>query len=315
MAVSEELGFALPADRRLVLKPGDFHLRYAYHASMCRPDYYLPLAIAAEEAGFDTFTVPDSLCYPEESNSEYPYNGDGDREFLDGVPFLEPFSLIPAMGAVTSKIRFTTSVVKLAVRQPVVVAKSISSIAVLTGDRFGFGVGISPWPEDFAATQIPWEKRGRRMDEMIEIVKGLLSGEYFSYEGEIFQIESMKICPAPAKPIPFLIGGHARPALRRAGRLADGFIHTGGDLEELTRMIADINGYRREFGRDHLPFEFQAMTGEVFKPDGAKRLEDLGVEECIIGFRDVYAKEPDTKSLEEKIGEIRWFADTYIHKA
>ena len=147
-------------------------MRFAYHATMCAPDFYLPLAMAAEEAGFDSFTLPDSICYPETSDSQYPYNADGGREFLDGVPFLEPFSLIPAMAAVTTKIRFTTSVMKLAIRQPVVVAKSVSSVAVLSNNRFGFGVGISPWPDDFAACQIPWEKRGQRMDEMIDIIKG-----------------------------------------------------------------------------------------------------------------------------------------------
>ena len=69
-------------------------MRFAYHATMCNPEFYLPLAIAAEEVGFDTFTLPDSICYPEVSDSKYPYNGSGDREFLDGVPFLEPFSLV-----------------------------------------------------------------------------------------------------------------------------------------------------------------------------------------------------------------------------
>ena len=191
-------------------------MQFAYHATMCPPDYYLPLAIAAEQAGFATFTVPDSICYPQESDSKYPYNADGSREFLDGVPFLEPFSVIPAMGAVTSTIRFSTSVMKLAIRQPAVVAKSVSSVAVLTNDRFVFGVGISPWPDDFAATQIPWERRGKRMDEMMEIVRGLLTGEYFGYQGEVFQLDPVKLSPAPSKPVPMLIGGHSTAALRRS---------------------------------------------------------------------------------------------------
>ena len=118
-------------------------MNFAYHATMCDPSFYLPLAIAAEEAGFDTFTLPDSICYPEKSDSKYPYNGTGDREFLEGVPFLEPFVVVPAMAAVTSKIRFTTSVMKLAIRQPVIVAKQLSSVAFLTNNRFVFGVGIS----------------------------------------------------------------------------------------------------------------------------------------------------------------------------
>jgi probable F420-dependent oxidoreductase len=289
-------------------------MRFAYHATMCNPEFYLPLAMAVEEAGFDSFTLPDSICYPEESDSKYPYNGTGDREFLDGVPFLEPFSVIPAMGAVTTKLRFTTSVMKLAIRQPVVVAKSVSSVAVLTSDRFGFGVGISPWPDDFAACQIPWEKRGKRMDEMIDIVKGLMTGEYFSYDGEIFQLDSVKICPAPSKPVPILIGGHAPPALRRAARVADGFIHAGGSLGDLAATVRQIDEYRKEYGRDHLPFEYQSMSAEAFSVDGVRQLEDLGIQEAIVAFRNPYAAEPDNQTLEEKIGAIRWFADNVIQK-
>ncbi|MFK7898201.1 MAG: TIGR03619 family F420-dependent LLM class oxidoreductase [Myxococcota bacterium] len=289
-------------------------MRFAYHATMCNPEYYLPLAIAAEEAGFDTFTLPDSICYPEESDSKYPYNGTGDREFLDGVPFLEPFSLIPAMGAVTTKLHFSTSVMKLAIRQPVVVAKSLTSIGVLTNNRFTFGVGISPWPDDFAACQIPWERRGKRMDEMIDIVKGLMTGDYFSYEGEIFQIDSMKVTPAPTKPVPILIGGHSKAALRRAARVADGFIHAGGSFEDLKGTIDQIDAFRKDFGRDKEPFEYQSMSAEAFSPDGVKRLEDIGVQEAIVAFRNPYEGGEDNQTLDEKVGALRWFSENVIAK-
>lgn len=290
-------------------------MRFAYHATMCDPAFYMPLAVAAEDAGFDSFTLPDSICYPEESDSKYPYNGTGDREFLDGVPFLEPFVVIPAMAAITSTIRFTTSVMKLAIRQPVIVAKQLSSIAVLTDNRFVFGVGISPWPDDFAACQIPWEKRGKRMDEMMDIVRGLMTGEYFSYDGEIFQIDSMKICPAPTQPVPMLIGGHAKPALRRAALRGDGFIHAGGTSEDLKLLVDEINILRKEYGRDHLPFEIQSMGADAFSLDGIKKLEEIGVGEAIVGFRNPYDGSPDTQKLEEKIDQIKWFAENLIHKS
>ncbi len=290
-------------------------MRFAYHATMCDPAFYMPLAVAAEDAGFDSFTLPDSICYPEESDSKYPYNETGDREFLDGVPFLEPFVVIPAMAAITSTIRFTTSVMKLAIRQPVIVAKQLSSIAVLTDNRFVFGVGISPWPDDFAACQIPWEKRGKRMDEMMDIVRGLMTGEYFSYDGEIFQIDSMKICPAPTQPVPMLIGGHTKPALRRAALRGDGFIHAGGTSEDLKLLVDEINILRKEYGRDHLPFEIQSMGADAFSLDGIKKLEEIGVGEAIVGFRNPYDGSLDTQKLEEKIDQIKWFAENLIHKS
>ena len=287
-------------------------MKFAYHPTMCPPDEYLPLAIAAEEVGFDSFTFPDSICYPREGSDVYPYNDDGTRDFLDGVPFLEPFVAIPYLAARCQKLRFTTSVVKLAIRQPLIVAKQLSTLGVLLGDRFAFGVGISPWPEDFEVCQIPWEKRGQRMDEMMEIINGLMSGEYFGYQGEIFNIPAVKLCPVPRHHIPLLVGGHARPALRRAARLGDGWVSAGSSLEELRGMIGEIEGFRREFGRTEGPFEYHAMTEAAYSPEGLADLEAAGVTEVIIAFRNPYDGTPDTQSVEEKIGMLNWYAENVM---
>src|SRR5881275_1770210 len=172
-------------------------MRFSYAESMTEPSYYPALARAAEEAGYDSMIVPDSICYPMHSDSVYPFNPDGSREFLEDKPFLEPFSLIPALGAVTERIRFTTFVVKLPIRHPVLVAKQAGSVAVLTNDRLVLGVGTSPWPEDYALTDVPWERRGRRMDECIEVIRGLTSGGWFEYQGEIFDVPAVKMTPVP----------------------------------------------------------------------------------------------------------------------
>src|ERR1700683_2227096 len=102
---------------------------------MVDPSFYLPLARAAEEAGYARMGVPDSICYPQESDSTYPFSPDHPREFLDDKPFIEPFSLIPAMGAVTERLRFITFFIKLPTRHPLLVAKQATSVAVLTDNR------------------------------------------------------------------------------------------------------------------------------------------------------------------------------------
>jgi probable F420-dependent oxidoreductase len=287
-------------------------MRFSYAESMCDPAHYVPLVQAAEEAGYASFVVPDSLCYPERSDSRYPYTPDGDRRFLEGKPFLEPFSLIPALGAVTRRIRFTTFVVKLPIRHPVLVAKQATSVAVLTNDRFGLGVGLSPWPEDFAVTGTDWKSRGARLDEAIEIIRGLSRGGYFGYHGKHYGFEPVKLCPAPAQPIPILVGGHSEPALRRAARLGDGWMHAGGDPEALGSMLARLGELRREYGRDRLPFEVHVISLDAFTRDGVRRLEDLGVTDAIVGFRNVYEK--DTMTLEQKLAALRGFADAVIAK-
>ena len=288
-------------------------MRFSYAESMCDPSQYLPLAVAAEEAGWDSFVIPDSLCYPEVSDSTYPYTPDGRREFLEDKPFIEPFSLIPALGAVTERLRFTTFVVKLPIRNPVLVAKSACSVAVLTQNRFGFGMGLSPWPEDFEVTGTEWATRGARMDEMIEIMRGLSRGGYFAYAGKYYQLPSVKLSPVPTRPIPFLIGGHAEPALRRAARLGDGWMHAGGDADTLTRLLARLRALRREYGREREPFEVHAISMDAYTPSGVRRLEDQGVTDVIVGFRNVYAK--DTQTLQEKLDALRGYAERVIARA
>ncbi len=173
-------------------------MRFSYAESMTDPSFYLPLAQAAEAAGYDSMVVPDSICYPEVSDTTYPFNPDGTREFLEDKPFLEPFSLIPAMGAVTERLRFVTFVIKLPIRQPVLITKQVSSTAVLTGNRLLLGVGTSPWPEDYEICGVPWERRGKRMDEEIAIMRGLMAGGFFEFHGEVFDVPSIKMCPTPS---------------------------------------------------------------------------------------------------------------------
>jgi probable F420-dependent oxidoreductase len=280
---------------------------------MCDASQYVPLAKAAEEAGWTSFIVPDSICYPEVSDSKYPYTPDGDRRFLEDKPFLEPFSLIPAMGAVTERLRFTTFVVKLPIRNPVLVAKQATSVAVLTKNRFGFGVGVSPWPDDFRITGQDWKSRGKRTDEMIEIVRGLARGGFYEFHGRYYDIESIKMCPVPTEPIPILIGGHSDAALRRAARLGDGWMHAGGDTAELERMIVRLNELRREYGRDRESFEVHVISFDAYTLDGARKLEDLGVTDAIVGFRNPYLG-PDTVPLQMKVDALRRFADEVIAK-
>jgi probable F420-dependent oxidoreductase len=288
-------------------------MRFSFAESMCDPSQYLPLAVAADEAGYTSYVIPDSICYPEVSDSKYPYTPDGDRRFLDDRPFIEPFSLIPAMGAVTKRLRFTTFVVKLPIRHPVLVAKSASSVAVMTNNRFGFGVGLSPWPDDFAVCGQDWKTRGKRMDEMIDIIRGLTKGDFYEFHGKHYDIPSIKICPVPTEPIPILIGGHSEPALRRAARIGDGWMHAGSD--DLGAMLQRLAQLRKEYGREREPFEIHVISFDAFTVDGIHGLEDLGITDVIVGFRNPYDRSSDSMTLTQKIDALRRYADDVIAKA
>ncbi len=283
-------------------------MRFSLAESMIEPSMYAPLVQAAEAAGFDSFVVPDSICYPHDADSTYPYNADGTREFLEDKPFIEPFTLIPALGAVTERLRFTTFVVKLPIRNPVLVAKQVTSVGVITGGRFGFGVGTSPWREDYEVTQVAWGRRGARMDECIEVINGLQGGDYFGYHGEFYDFPPVKLCPAPDPRVPILVGGHSAMALERAGRLGDGWMHAGGDAEQLSTMLDTVNEARERHGRIDQPFEVHAISIDAYSPEGIERLEAAGVTDAIVGFRDAYQPGPDTQTLDEKLAAVEWYA-------
>jgi probable F420-dependent oxidoreductase len=289
-------------------------VRFSYAESMTDPSSYIPLARAAEEAGYDSMVVPDSLCYPRHSSSVYPFNPDGTREFLEDKPFLEPFSLIPALGAVTQRLRFVTFVLKLPVRNPVLVAKQATSVAVLTGDRLSLGVGTSPWREDYDVLGVPWARRGQRMDEEIAIIRGLAAGGYFEYHGAVFDVPPVKMAPVPARPIPILIGGHGDAALRRAAQTGDGWLHGGGDPAELPGLLARLAEFRRQAGTVDRPFEVHVISLDAYTVDGVHRLAEQGVTDVIVGFRWPYVTGPDTEPLAEKITKLRRFADDVIGK-
>ncbi|WP_102143290.1 TIGR03619 family F420-dependent LLM class oxidoreductase [Mycobacterium hubeiense] len=285
-------------------------MRFTYAESMTDPTYYIPLAKAAEAAGYHAMTIADSVAYPYESDAKYPYTPDGSREFLDGKPMIESFVLASALCAVTTTLRFNFFVLKLPIRPPALVAKQAGSLAALFDNRLGLGVGTSPWPEDYELMGVPFAKRGKRMDECIEIIKGLTTGEYFEFHGEFYDIPKTKMTPAPTKPIPILVGGHAEAALRRAAR-CDGWMHGGGDGEELDRLIARVKQLREETGRTD-PFEIHVISMDAYTLDGIKRLEDKGVTDVIVGFRVPYIIGPDTEPLDDKIRHLERFAEKVI---
>ncbi|GJN95483.1 LLM class flavin-dependent oxidoreductase [Mycobacterium marinum] len=288
-------------------------MRFSYAEAMTDPSFYVPLAQAAEAAGYHSMTIADSLAYPYQSDSKYPYTPDGNREFLDGKEIIETFVLTAALGAVTKTLRFNFFVLKLPVRPPALVAKQAGSLAALIGNRVGLGVGTSPWPEDYELMGVPFAKRGRRIDECIEIVKGLTTGEYFEFHGEFYDIPKTKMSPAPTAPIPILVGGHADAALRRAARL-DGWMHGGGtDPDELDRLISKLQHFREEEGHTG-PFEIHVISMDAYTVDGIKRLQDKGVTDVIVGFRMPYIKGPDTEPLQTKIAHLEKFAEKIISK-
>ena len=287
-------------------------MRFTTMFSMIDPSFYAPLAKAAEEAGFHSVGLADSICYPRESESLYPYTPDGSREFLENKPFIEPLICTATMATATTTIRFHTAVLKLPIRNPVIFAKEVSSLAAITGERFDLGVGISPWPDDYEVCGVPWEGRGRRFEECIEIISALATGEYTEYHGEFYDFRSIRLNPGAR--VPILIGGHSQRSLDRAARFADGWLPAGMSTDELASSMATLTELRKSYGRDHLPFAVHAISMDAFTADGVRRLAELGVTHAVGGFSSFnpYGLAADSETLQQKIDALNRYADKVI---
>ncbi len=269
------------------------------------------LAQAAEEAGFNSVCMPDSLFFPKATESTYLYNDtEVIRRYIESTAFIEPFISMATMAAVTSRIRFYPSVLKLPVRQPLVLAKLLTSLAVVSNGRVALGAGLSPWKEDFTYNGVPYEGRGVLMDECIAIIRGVMTGEYFEYHSENFDFGPLKMNPVPDKPVPILIGGHAVPALKRAARLGDGWISANSDYESLAKMIAQLDGYRREFGTaQRKDFEVHVIDWSARTPADFQRLGSLGATEAAL-----IPWESQERNGPRQVDAVRRFGDEVIAK-
>jgi probable F420-dependent oxidoreductase len=250
-------------------------VRFTVAFPMFPPAHLVPMAQTAEEAGFDSICVPDSVFFPKEVSGKYPYTADGERFWAPETPFIDPFVAVPTMAAVTERIRFYTNVVKLPIREPLLVAKQVSSIAALSNNRFALGVGLSWMPEEFAWTHTEKKTRGVRTSEAIEIIRAVCAGgepSFVEYHGKHYDFDPLMISPSPSEPVPIYVGGHADASLKRAATLGDGWISVNTTTQEISDAIDKLKGYG--IGDD---FVISVLAIDAFDVDGYKRLEDMGV--------------------------------------
>lgn len=287
-------------------------MKYTVSVAMGPVDELTEIAKCAEETGFDAIALPDSLFYMEKQAAAYPYTPDGSRMWNADTPWVDPLIAAAAMGAVTSTLRFYTNVMKLGSRNPLLLARQVGSVANLTNNRFGFGVGIGWAPEEFEWCGVPFARRGKRVDEMIEVIKLVLAGGMVEYHGEFFDFEKLQMSPAPSRPVPFYVGGHTDVALRRAARAGDGWTSAMMTGDQLAETIGTLTTLLDENGRHGEPFEFQAVCIDKFGVDGHRELAEAGVTDNIVipwMFDGLGFDAP----LEKKKDSMKRFADTYIH--
>ncbi len=286
-------------------------MKFTIPIAMCDPAHYVPLAETADACGFHGIAVPDGVFYPEQVEAKYPYTFDGSRFWEPDTPFLEPWVVIPAMAARTERLFFYTYVLKLPIRHPLLVARTVQSAAVLSNNRVGLGVGTSWIPEEAEWLGTDFSTRGARANEAIEIIRKVLAGGMVDYQGEYYRFGKLQMAPAPSKPVPIIVGGHSRPALRRAARLGDGWCSANCTEENLKEILGRLEELLAEQGRDLGSFDIHALCIDVWNRAGYERLVSYGVDNIYVVPWAMYGADP--ASLDEKKEAVERFAREVIN--
>ena len=219
------------------------------------PEWMTSFARHAEACGFESVVLVEHAVVVSDYQSVYPYASSGKMPLPDDCRIPDPLDLMAYLAAVTDRIGLATGVLVLPNHHPVVLAKRIATVDVLSGGRVRMCVGVGWMDEELRATGADPRTRGRRTDETIAAMRALWADSGPSgadFEGEFVSFRHAHSYPKPARPhgVPIHIGGHSEAAARRAGRLGDGFQPLGLAAEDLSLRMTQMRVAAEEAGRD-----------------------------------------------------------------
>jgi probable F420-dependent oxidoreductase len=247
-------------------------------------------ARVAEEAGFESFWGGEHIVQADPQTAESPMPPR--TEFVD-------LTVTMAFAAAhTQQLRFGTGIIILPLRNPVVLAKQLASVDVVSGGRLICGFGIGNLAFEFAAVGMPFDHKGRRAEEAIDVLRALWSGGEF--HGRYFSVSGVRAEPRPVQQprIPIIFGGKSDFAFSRTARLGDGWYGYGLDLEAARKCIEGLRTACERHGRRFEEIEVSITPKGVADWDLVRRYEDLGVKRVIVA--------PRARAIEEMIEAIAW---------
>ena len=309
----------------------DFGLHLPASSPTVQAEELVRFARRAEALGFSCLTVADHVIVPRQISVPYPYTVDG--KYPGSGYHLETLMTMGFLAGATQRIRFVTSVMILPYRNPIVTAKMLASLDVLSGGRVIVGAGVGWMREEFENLQAPpYEERGKVTDEYIRAFRELWSSDHPTFSGRHCSFSDIVFLPKPLqKPgIPIWIGGHSRRAIRRAGELGDGWHPIGGvptiplEPEDVKRDMGLLAEYARKAGRDPKAIRV-ALKGSLFdrekRIDGRRRRFMGSSEEVAGDIRDYRAAGVDTMifdvrrpSMDETLERMEWMASEVFAK-
>lgn len=275
-------------------------------------DQMVELAQFCEALGFYGVSYGDHLVTTKEQVDQYLYRDSGDVFWNPDTHWPDPWVVTAALAQATKTLNFLSTIYILPMRDPLSAAKALSTVAFLSGDRVTLGAGVGWQKAEFEMVGQDFHTRGKRVDEMLEIIPRLMSGEMTEYSGKFYDIPAVKMSPGTNKPVPIMIGGYAPAAIRRASRF-DGWMATSHDEADIYPLLDTLKGIRVEAGTADKPFDI--WTGVKNPDDGTHtRLAEAGVT-MVNGtnFLDAGAR-TTLSSIDDKKRRIEDFANRFIQK-
>jgi probable F420-dependent oxidoreductase len=268
------------------------------------------LAKFCEDLGFHGVSYGDHLITTAEQVDDYLYHDSGNIFWNPDTHWPDPWVLTAALAQATTRLHFLSTIYILPLREPLGVAKALATAAFLSNDRVTLGAGVGWQKAEFEMTGQDFHTRGKRADEMLEIVPALLSGEMVEYHGNYYDIPPVKMSPATRKPLPIMIGGYAPAAMRRACRF-DGWMATSHEEHEVYPLLDTLRAVREEQHCSDKPFDI--WTGVKNPGDGThERLADAGVT-MVNGCNFLNADGRTTlSSINDKKRRIEAFAEQFL---
>ncbi len=276
-------------------------------------DQMVELAQFCEEVGFHGVSYGDHLVTTREQVDEYLYRDGGNIFWNPETHWPDPWVVTAALAQATTTLQFLSTIYILPLRDPLSAAKALSTAAYLSGDRVTLGAGVGWQKTEFDMVGQDFHTRGKRADEMLDIIPRLLSGEMTEYHGDYYDLPAVQMSPGTRRPLPIMIGGYAPAALRRACRF-DGWMATSHEEAEIYPLVDALNQVREEQGCLDRPFDI--WTGVKNPGDGTyEQLAQAGVT-MVNGtnFLDTDGRTTLT-SIDDKKRRIESFATQYIHQA
>lgn len=272
-----------------------YAMQFSINLSGLGARHYPAVSAVAEQHGFTAIWMPEHLIFPVDMPPMYSYTEDGYPPMNSRVPTFDPWVVLGAVASMTSTIKLGTGVYILPLRHPIKAARSVVTLDRMSNGRVLFGIGVGWMSDEFDIVGEDFSNRGRRTDEMIELMRKLWSDEVIEHRGEFYDIPPVYFEPKPVKGadgIPIIVGGTSPAALKRAGTIGDGWTHhrqirqgdrneyLDRDFDELEQHITTIRRHREEAERTG-PFEIVAGMGN--EPSSISRAADLGVTMYTIG--------------------------------